>query len=126
MTTVARRNVGRPRKDFDSSVGILILDLLRSGYGRKLACIKAGISYTRFLRHVRADREYAEFVDMAEGSRIDACEHLLFRLVVEPSDTPIKLRAAIAYLARRDRIDAIRRSRREKARKPMAGKSKSG
>ncbi len=123
-TAAEKRGPGRPRMNFESSQGILILEHLRAGYGRKVACLKAGVGYNRFLRQLRTDREYAECVGMAEAIRTESCEYLLYRLVIDPCDTPLKFRALLAYLGRQDRVVAARRTRREKARRESATKTR--
>jgi hypothetical protein len=115
-TPTERGKRGPARKQLDSSQGTQLFELLRSGYGRKLACFKVGIGYRRFLRQLRSDRDFADCVLIAEAMRSESCEYRLYRLVMDPCDTPLKLRALIAYLARRDKIDEARRARREKAR----------
>ena len=112
---VAKRSPGRPRKSFPSSQGLEILELIRAGHGRKMVCLKIGMSYDRFLQLVRADPEFEANLRTAEGMREEACEHQLFKMAVGICDTPIRLRAAIAYLGRRERVEAARRGR-EKAR----------
>src|SRR6185437_14925817 len=53
---------------------------LGSGHGRRMACMKAGLSYRRFLGLLRHDGDFADRVLMTESAREEACEQLLFRL----------------------------------------------
>ena len=98
------------------------LRLLGEGHGRAMCCQRTGLGYRRFLRHLRENRSFADAVRVAEQGRVEACEQLLFRLVTTPCDTQIKVRAAIAYLGRRDKLDEARRARRDKAARVSASK----
>ena len=111
------RRPGRPMKELGLVERNQILDLLRSGNGRRMACLTVGLDYARFRRHLRDDPAFAREVRTAERSRSELCERFLYRMVVEANDTPVKLRAAIAYLARRDRLEEGRRARAERARR---------
>lgn len=117
---VAKRPPGRPRKSFESCQGIEILEMLRAGHGRKMVCLKLAISYRQFLRQVRADPEFAACVRLAEGMREEACELRIYKIATGNIDPPLQLRAAIAYLGRRERMETARRGR-EKAQGRKAG-----
>jgi hypothetical protein len=102
-----------------------ILRLLGQGFGRTMACLMAEVPYRRFLEKYREDPEFAEQVRTHEASRVEMCEKLLLDVIMNPYDTPLKIRASIAYLGRHDRRVAAQhalREKREKAR-PAAPKT---
>ena len=99
----------RPEPPADPAVKSGIVADLRSGHGRRAACIKAGLSYGRFLRLLRSDEGFAERVLMVESAREEACELILYRLSSAKVAPALRLRATVAYLARRDRQAESRR-----------------
>ena len=106
-----KRGPGRPRKGFDPSQRFEILRLIHEGHGRGTACLMMRLSSKRFARQLREDPGFADEVRLAEASRVETCELLLFQIVGGHGDTALKMRAAVAYLGRRDRVDAARRGR---------------
>ena len=101
-------------KPSQSQVGEF-LRLLHQGHGRVMACFLVQMSYHVFLRHLRGDKRFAEEVREAEAIRMETCEGVLFRCVTDSSDPSVRLRAAVAYLGRRDKLKEALRARREKA-----------
>ena len=112
-----RQTAGRPAKDLSNRDVGEILGLLRSGLGRVLACDRMSLSYKTFQRLMRENEEFAGLVREAERSRIEGCEAAVFRMATRAYDSPVGLRAALAYIGRRDRLDELRRARQAKARK---------
>ena len=93
------------------------LETMRDGYNRTMACDMHQITYRIFLRHLREDKAFAESVRLIEGSRVGLCEYKLLHILQTSFEPSIQIRAAIAYLGRRDKLDEARRVRREKAKR---------
>lgn len=108
------KEMGRPRETFSHQEITETLRLMRLGYGRAQACAAQRIGYGRFLRELRENDDFAERVREVEVARVEACEAALLDLAKLKYDSPLKLRAAIAYLTRHDRIDEARRARKAK------------
>lgn len=114
--TRGRRGPGRPRVDFEPLLKTEILDLLAIGVGRRAACARLGIGYNRFLRNLHDDPQFAEQVTMLEEKRAEDCVGLLYQMAVGSYGPDHRMRAAIAYLARVDRVEAIQHAREAAAR----------
>ena len=97
-----------------------ILHYLGQGYGRVWTCAKVGVHYRTFLRQLREDPIFSGQIREIEANRMESCEMTLYRMATRNFDSPMVLRAAIAYLGRRDKIAESARSRREKAAKASA------
>lgn len=115
--TKVKKAVGRPRLDFPPLVRTEILNLLAKGIGRRAICHRLNIGYARFLRNLATDREFGDQVVSLEEKRAEDCAGVLYQLALGPYDSSVKARAAIAYLGRKDRVDAANFAR-EKAAKP--------
>ncbi len=90
-----------------------MLGQLERGSGRVRAARVAGTSYSTLKRELREDTGFREAV--AEASR-QAAGRSSERLVelVESEDGHLALKAAVAYLARQDKIDESLRARAER------------
>ena len=110
-----RQVMGRPRSTFGDPQVAESLELIGQGHGRISACALVGVSYKTFARKFREDPEFAFQVRRAEAERIEGCEATLFQVATGRYDTPHRIRAAIAYLGRRDKLKAARIARKEKA-----------
>ncbi len=106
---------GRPKTIFSNPQISEMVRLISKGQGRVTACAMMGVSYKTFQRLIREDADFAAQVNLAEAVRVEACEATLFRIGTKSYDAPVVLRAAVAYLARRERQEAARQARRERS-----------
>ena len=119
-TNPAKRGRGRPRAIIAPLVRIQILDLLANGIGRRAVCHQLKLGYRTFLREFAKDPDFADQVVMLEAKRAEDCAGFLYQVAVGNYPPENRMRAAVAYLARKDRVDAARFARREAARKAKA------
>jgi hypothetical protein len=113
---VATKTQGRPERSFSQLEMGRILRMLRDGIGRLSVCETMEVSYKTFQKIMRDDESFGQWVRQAEASRVQKCEADLFRMATRGYDSPVILRAILAYLGRCDRIQENRRGRAEKAR----------
>jgi hypothetical protein len=116
-----RKVMGRPRSKFSGPQVEKCLRLISEGHGRVRTCALVGVSYRTFLRKLREDAEFAFRLRTAETERIEDCEAALIKVATGTDMSSVRVRAAIAYLGRRDKLAAAARARKEKARE--AGKT---
>lgn len=98
---------------------------LYEGHGRVIACGLAGVTYGKFLKRLRKDAAFAVEVRRIETSRVEACERALYKLATEGADGGLALRAAVAYLGRREKVELAREAKRQKARARRAEEARS-
>ena len=110
-----RKVMGRPKSKFSKPQVEEGLKLIREGHGRVMACAAVGVSYRTFLRKLDEDEEFAFRLRAAEEERIEGCEATLVKVATGTNDSSVRVRAAIAYLGRRDKLDAAARAREDKA-----------
>lgn len=104
--TVGKRPVGRPRVDFCAQDRMEILKMLGQGIGRREICHRLRIGYERFLRNLRDSPFFADEVTSLEEKRAEQCAGFLYQVATGPYPADMKMKAAIAFLGRKDRVDA--------------------
>ena len=112
---VVANPVGRPERTFSRLEMGRMLRMLRDGIGRLSVCETMEISYKTFRKLMLEHEHFGQWVRQAEASRMQECEAHLFRIATRGYESPVILRAILAYLGRQDRIQESRRVRKEKA-----------